>query len=290
MKLFTNLFCIAVAGILGYIAEPNLRLGLTGIQPTATEKAKKMKVVLQMPDGISQIDIASLTPEQLPKHVSLNVDVKVTDAVAKVVMILQAGSRVKLIRIEDGNVVVSPNEGPFLGLVPITDTDLVQQLAENPPTTSPAPVTPPTPVVPEPPVPIPDNSQETVPPAPKETPIPDPTPPPDPTPIPDPAPAPEPAPADDQPAPPPPESGTSDLVKAMQDSVKAAQIKSFTFDQVLDWTSGTDEIHDGQTYQTGLASYKAETIFGVKTIQAKALIKGGKVQRWIGANSGKPIK
>ena len=76
----------------------------------------------------------------------------------------------------------------------------------------------------------------------------------------------------------------------MQDSIQAAQIKEFTFDQVLDWTAGPDETVDGETYQTGVASYKAETIFGVKTIQAKALIKGGKVQRWIWPKSGMEIK
>jgi hypothetical protein len=47
---------------------------------------------------------------------------------------------------------------------------------------------------------------------------------------------------------------------------------------------------DGQPFQTGSVTYKAETIFGVKTIQAKALIKGGKVQRWIWPKSGMEIK
>ena len=43
-------------------------------------------------------------------------------------------------------------------------------------------------------------------------------------------------------------------------------------------------------YQIGAVAYKAETIFGVKTIQAKALIKDGKVQRWIWPKSGMEIK
>lgn len=76
----------------------------------------------------------------------------------------------------------------------------------------------------------------------------------------------------------------------MQESVQAAQIKEFTFAQVLEWKAGSDESVDGETYQTGIASYKAETIFGVKTIQAKALLKGGKVQRWIWPKSGMEIK
>ena len=87
-----------------------------------------------------------------------------------------------------------------------------------------------------------------------------------------------------------PPGGAADVVTAMQNSIKAGEIKEFTFDQVLEWTPGEDETVEGEIYQTGLASYKAETIFGVKTIQAKALVKGGKVSRWIWPKSGMEIK
>ena len=117
---------------------------------------------------------------------------------------------------------------------------------------------------------------------PEPPPVPEPAPEPAPAPVPEPSPAPEPA--------PPEAAGSADVVKAMQESVKAAQIKEFTFDQVLEWKAEADEIVDGETYKTGVASYKAETIFGVKTIQAKALIKGNKVQRWIWPKSGMEIK
>ena len=76
----------------------------------------------------------------------------------------------------------------------------------------------------------------------------------------------------------------------MQDSIRNAQIKEFTFDQVLNWEAKSDEVVNGKTYQIGLVSYKAETIFGVKNIQAKALIQGGKVQRWTLLKSGTEIK
>lgn len=101
---------------------------------------------------------------------------------------------------------------------------------------------------------------------------------------------PEPTPASPSAATPASQAGSTDVVSAMQESVKAAQIKEFTFAQVLEWKAGPDEAVDGENYQTGLASYKAETIFGVKTIQAKALLKGGKVQRWIWPKSGMEIK
>ncbi len=291
MKLFFNLFGMAAAGALGYMAEPGLRLQLTGNPPSAAEYAKNQNVVLKMPDGAPPIDIASLTPEQLPQRVLLKTDVKVSDAASGGTMTIQAGNRVKLVRIEAGNAVVSPpGESPFLGLVPITDTDLLDQIAANPPGAAVAPVAPPVTVVPEPVVPPVAATPEPVTPAngDSEEPAKMPEPPPVPEPAPEPAPAPAPEPAG-EPAP-PAAAGAADVVKAMQESIKAGQIKEFTFEQVLVWTAGADETVDGETYQTGLASYKAETIFGVKTIQAKALVKTGKVQRWIWPKSGMEIK
>ncbi len=137
----------------------------------------------------------------------------------------------------------------------------------------------------------------------------DPAPAPEPAPEPEPAPAPEPPPVADndagemeEPAPKPepepiPEPaptgaalGEEEIVKAMQESIQSGQIKEFTFDQVLGWKAGEEETVDGTNYQTGIAAYKAETIFGVKTIQAKALIQNGKVAKWIWTNTGMEIK
>ena len=59
---------------------------------------------------------------------------------------------------------------------------------------------------------------------------------------------------------------------------------------MLGWKAGENEVVDGETYQTGVAAYKAATIFGVKTIQAKALIQGGEVKKWIWPDSGMEIK
>ena len=277
MKLFFNLFGMAAAGVLGYLAEPHLRFQLTGERPSAVEMARDKKVILQLPDGVPRIDLASLTPEQLPQRVLLNTDVKVADAATGTAMIIQAGNRVKLVRIEGGNAVVSPGQGPYLGLVPVTETDLFQQIAAHPPGA--APVAPPVAVVPEPVIPATGESEG---PAAMAEPAPEAESAPETPPAPESMPMPEAAPAA--------AAGSPDAVKAMQDSIKAAQIKEFTFDQVLEWKAEGDEIVDGETYQTGLASYKAETIFGVKTIQAKALIKGGKVQRWIWPKSGMEIK
>jgi hypothetical protein len=101
-----------------------------------------------------------------------------------------------------------------------------------------------------------------------------------------PAPAPVPKPASR-----PPAAGTAGtVVEIMKTSIRNGQIKEFAFNQVLGWKAEANETVDGEVFQTGSASYKAETIFGVKTIQAKALIKGGKVKRWIWPKSGMEIK
>jgi hypothetical protein len=280
MKLFFNLLGIAVAGTLGYLVEPSVRFQLTGIQPSAVEIARNTNVLLQMPDGGAPIDVASLTPEQLPQRVRLNTAVKVSDPATGSTTTIPAGSHVKLVRIERGNAVVGADGGSSTGPVPITETDLVDQIAANHFSSSDPPVAPPevAPVVPAAPVtPAVGDSEE-----PAKLPEPPPVSVAPPAPTPEPVPAPEPPPAVATAAP--------DSVKVMQDSIKAAQIKEFTFGQVLEWKAGANETVDGETYQTGLASYKAETIFGVKMIQAKALIKAGKVHRWIWPKSGTEIK
>jgi hypothetical protein len=152
---------------------------------------------------------------------------------------------------------------------------------------TPEPVTPKPEPAPEPP-PVVKNDPE---------PVPTPEPAPEPTPEPAPAvadkemeePKPEPTPIP-EPAPTGAALGAEEIVKVMQESIKSAQVKEFTFEQVLAWKAGEEEEVDGVKYQTGNAAYKAETIFGVKTIQAKALIQGGKVTKWIWPNSGMEIK
>ncbi len=276
MKFILYLAVMAGAAYLGYLAEPDLRLRLTGKAPGAAANQGAGGAVERLPSGALKISLEDLTPDQLPNQVVLLEDAKVSDPAAGLEMLIKAGNRVKLVAIDENNVVISPGEGPFRGKVSITGTDLLQQIAANPPAPAAASTT----------SLAGESAEPSTPPAP-------PAPEPAPTPPPTPPPAPEPMPeltAEPTPAPAPPAAGSSDVVELMQKSIKAAQIKEFTFDQVLDWAAAPDEVISGETYQTGLASYKAETIFGVKTIQAKALIKGGVLQRWIWPKSGMEIK
>jgi outer membrane biosynthesis protein TonB len=146
--------------------------------------------------------------------------------------------------------------------------------------------------------------------------IPEPTPPPEQTPPPEPmpepeiavptpeltppaevptVPKPEPGPAfvpEPEPAPPQAQPATTPLdpVTLMQQHIQSGAIKEFTASQVTSWKPGPEETIDGTTFQTGIATYKAKTVFGVKSLEAKALIQDGKINRWIWSKSGMEIK
>jgi hypothetical protein len=277
MKAFLFILGLVAAGILGYSSEPQFRLSLTGKTPgEKPATADPVVAAAPAPGAKPTFDPASIPADRLPEKVLLKSEAEIVDAASDLRMKVSAGNRMILIRLEGGNVIISPGPGPFEGRVPIEQTDLMEQLAAMSDTPPPAPAEPaPAPVpTPEPaPVPTPEPAPE-----PEPTPEPAPEPTPEPEPVPEPAPAPAPA-------------GSGDPVAIMKASIQAGEIKEFTFDQVLEWLPGEGaETIDGQSYQTGIASYKAETVFGVKTIQAKALIQGGKVVRWLWPKSGMEIK
>jgi len=126
---------------------------------------------------------------------------------------------------------------------------------------------------------------------PKPTPMPEPKPLPEPEPVvvtPTPVPTPE---LEPEPTPVTTASLSDDqIVELMKKSIAGGAVKEFTMAQVKGWKANGEETIDGTAYQTGLAAYEAETIFGVRPVQAKALIKDGKVVRWVYAKSGMEIQ
>ncbi|MBT7970045.1 MAG: hypothetical protein HN570_03530, partial [Verrucomicrobia bacterium] len=84
--------------------------------------------------------------------------------------------------------------------------------------------------------------------------------------------------------------GEDKIIALMKDSIAGGAVKEFTSDQVKGWKANGEETIDGTEYQTGLAAYEAATIFGVRPVQAKALIKDGKIERWVYAKSGMEIQ
>jgi len=268
MKVLLFLIGMAAAGFLGYSIEPQLRQTLTGKTPVIKARDSR-SIAIEAEAPAMGIDPASYSADQLPEKVLLKADTEISDAASDLKMTITAGNKVNLIRLEGSNVIISPGAGPFEGTVPIIHTDLLEQLASLP--KNPAPADPPA---------MAETNTPPAEPEPEMTPEPEPEP--EPSPEPEPEPEPEPSAVPD---------GPVDVVAVMKENIQSGGIKEFTFDQVLDWqASEGPETIDGGSYQTGIASYKAETVFGVKTIQAKALIKGGKVVRWLWPKSGMEIK
>ena len=229
-----------------------------------------------------KINLETIEEREMPATVELKKRTNVSTSDGSQETALEVGTTVNVRKKNGYNLEISPG-GPLVGFVPIVETDFVEHviayrarrhfggdtaIADNP---EPSPVPPPT---------LPEVAANTPPKA-NPTPSPAPAPEPAPAPAPEPEPAPEPAPAN---------LNAEQIVAAMEESVKGGSIKEFKFEQVEGWKAGEEENVDGEMYQTGLAAYKAQTIFGEKTVQAKALIKEGKVVKWIYAKTGMEIR
>ncbi|WP_338687361.1 hypothetical protein [Haloferula helveola] len=281
MKPVLAFIGIAIAGAAGYWLEPSIRpTWISEAKPAEQGKADEGLAggggggdtappvepptppvpPVKPPVAAAPAWVADLKPDQLPEKVTLKQKVEFAVAGSPDPMVMPAGAPVTPVRIEQGELVVSPFGGPIEGRVAVMATDLVERLGNKPPAA-------------EPTVAVTDPEM-----TPEPTPTPDPVPTPEPTP--------EPTPASTGGA----KLDAEQIVSLMQESIKGGQIKEFTFDQVLGWKAGEDEERDGKTYQTGLVAYKAETIFGVKNIQAQALIEDGKIVRWIWPKSGMEIR
>lgn len=259
MKLVTALIGAAVAGLAGYILEPWMRPTLLSInaEPPAPTAPTDPEL-----DAAPSAPTAAATPAAVAAPPAWIAEVKPEQLPAKVVL----KTKVELPLPESTEPMILPAGAPVTP-VRVDGHDLVISPFAGP-------------IEGRVPVMQTDLLEQfnNMPPAPVEEPV---------AVVPTPEPAPEPEP---EPEPAAEELDAEAIVAVMQGSIKEAQIKEFTFDQVLGWKAGETEDHDGESYQTGMVAYKAETIFGVKNIQAQALIKNGKVVKWIWPKSGMEIK
>jgi hypothetical protein len=67
----------------------------------------------------------------------------------------------------------------------------------------------------------------------------------------------------------------------LKNSVSAGEVTEFKLDQVVDWQRAGSDVLSGVAYEVGLVIYNAKTIFGEEKLQAKALVKDGKVFKWL---------
>lgn len=203
-----------------------------------------------------QIDLTKLTAEDFPAKVELKVPYTISDENSGVTMKLEKGTKVKPVRLEGSRLVIQPVGLPIESRINVDNTNF-KELA--------------LPIMLE-------RLQNAV--AGNDT---KPTPPvtPDPTPAPTPPVTP--------PAPPEPEPVTkldeAAIVALLKSDVQAGKVTEFKANQVTAWKAGEEMDFDGDTYQTGRVTFKAETILGVQEHEAIALIEDGKVYKWMWAKT-----
>lgn len=280
MKALLFIIGMLGAGLIGFSFEPNLRMTLTGKAP-GKKKADGADGLAGSGILPAVIDLSKWPADRLPKKVLLKKAAEVSSKTDDIKMTIPSGSRVDLLRLEGGKLVISPGGDAFEGLVLMSDTDLPEQITE---------LAKSGPIVEEQPVVTVDAGNPEVMPVPEPQPEVMPKPEvvvevtkPEVVPLPEVTPEPE---VVTEPASP---TVVGDVVGIMQASIKNGEIKEFQVDQVLEWLPGGEETVEGETYVTGTVNYKKDTVFGLKTIQAKALIKNGKVVRWLWPKSGMVI-
>ena len=79
-------------------------------------------------------------------------------------------------------------------------------------------------------------------------------------------------------------------VPVMIDSIKAGDVTEITLEKIQYWRWNGYEQIGGTDYYTGVVGYQTETIFGEINTEGKALIRGGKVAKWIYSGSEEEIK
>ncbi len=73
----------------------------------------------------------------------------------------------------------------------------------------------------------------------------------------------------------------AEFYKIIRSSVTSGQVSEFKVNQVIDWKRLGKKTIDGVEYDEGVATYKAKTIFGEQNLEAKVLVKDGKVEKWL---------
>lgn len=88
---------------------------------------------------------------------------------------------------------------------------------------------------------------------------------------------------------PKPQSDGSGRVSAMVSSINNRDVTEFNVGMIKGWGAVLYDEIDGEPYWTGTVSYDAKTIFGTFPAEAMALMRRGKVEKWIYSGSHEPV-
>ncbi len=284
MKYLQFAAIVFVLYFLGYVLGPTITPMLVKVREAENSLVKDVSYE----GAVYRINLAEYRGDDLPKTLKIIVPATIPTIDGEGEVRLSKGDEVVLLNRDGEKLLVEKPESNGKGALDPDVTDIYTKLAAAKYQSAAARAVASIPQTPAPaPTPTPSPA-----PAPTPTPTPAPAPMPTPTPVavtptpePEPAPAPEPEPA--------PAGGSlsdEEIVELMKTSIAGGAVKEFTSAQVKGWKASGEETIDGTSYQTGLAAYEAETIFGVRPVQAKALIKDGKIERWVYAKSGMEIQ
>lgn len=81
----------------------------------------------------------------------------------------------------------------------------------------------------------------------------------------------------------------SDLLAVVKGSVKNKDISEFTSEAVTEWTIGENETIFEKEYQVGLVTFQKKTFLGDQPVSAKALVRNGKLEKWVYVETGVEI-
>lgn len=266
--VITILVCVG----LGYVVEPVFRsladgkpapeadagpkAGDAGDSPAGQPDGQDAAV----PEPAVQVDLSKVTKADFPDKVALKVGYTVTDAESGATVTLKKGSLVKPLRLEGTDLVIQPSLVPIQSKIDVDKTNFKELVAPR----------------------IEERLRNAVAeedPAPAEPMQADPGPEPPAPPAPEPEPEPEPEPAAV------PKLGEAAVVALLKQDVEAGNVTEFKANQVTAWKAGEDMEFDGETYQTGRVTFRAQTILGVQEHEAIALIEDGKVYKWMWAKT-----
>lgn len=269
---------VFVLYFLGYLLSGTITPALVDVR----KETSGTVVIVKYKGASYTINLDEVRDNELPETVTIENPTIIPTSGGEGQVRLRKGDVVTLLNRKDDSLIVEKPDSNGKGKISPKDTDLFQQLvkriyereaggaiaAATPPATvvAPAPAAPAAPA----PAPAPVAKIDPVVSNPEPMPVVEPTP--------------APAPVEDT------KLGDDEIIALMKDSIAGGAVKEFTSDQVKGWKTNGEETIDGTEYQTGLAAYEAATIFGVRPVQAKALIKDGKIERWVYAKSGMEIQ
>lgn len=278
MKFVLYGLMIPIAFVLGKVLyDPLLGDNVLAGAETA-ETVVEIKVKSPMGTITETIDLEDVDPKDYPAKITLSSSMILTDQNGLSPLKLDPGSPVKPLLLDEMLLeVTSPLATHLTGKVSVLDTNFAEQVAikrmdrrmamlemEKGGNDTPAP--PPTDPTPSPKEVASVESAD-----PEEM-----------MEKPEPEPAPEPE--------TPKVLTVEEIIAAMKESLQGGQISELDASKVINWESADRESFDGEEFQVGLATYREMTILGEKTLQAKALFKEGKLDKWIHAKTGMQIR